>query len=129
MEPRIEIPQELNDRAAAVRISDEQIQYHYQGALKEGVTEEQFIARLTSDIEALEHNARVIAEEQAKQRQIDEAHQRQANRIAVAGMALPAIITAADHTKSVGDVARTALAHADALLTAADATKDPTLND
>lgn len=129
MEPRIEIPQELAARLSAVRIDDAQIQYHYQGALKEGVTEEQFIERLTSDLEALEHNARVIAEEQAKQRQVDEAHQRQANRIAIAGMALPAAIAEAADAASIKDIAGTALAFADELLAQADATKDPILND
>lgn len=130
MEPRIELPKQLADRAAAVRISDEQIQYHYQREVKESsITDDQFVERLTHDVEALEHNAREIAEEQAKQRLIDEAHQRQANRIALAGMALPAVIAAASPSKSVNEIACAALAHADALLAAADATKDPILND
>lgn len=124
MEPRIEIPQELAARLAAFGINDLELQHNYRNALKRGVTDAQFVEQATHDVEQLEAG-RTAAE---KQREIDAAHQRQANRIAIAGMALPAIITAADHTKSVGDVARAALAHADALLEAADKTKDPILN-
>lgn len=129
MEPHIEIPQELIDRAAAVRIGDAQIQHHYREALKEGVTDEQFVELLTHDIEALERNAREIAEEQAKERELHGARERQANRIALAGMALPAAISEAADAASIKDIAGTALAFADELLAQADATKDPILND
>lgn len=131
MEPRIELPQELKTRWAAFGVDDASIQHNFQLARASlpSLTEAEFIERATHDLQQLEKGREDARAEEAKQRQIDEAHQRQANRIAIAGMALPAIITAADHTKSVGDVARTALAHADALLAQADATKDPSLND
>lgn len=138
MEPRIELPQELVDRLAAVRIVDGQVQYNYRQALRDdpNLTDDLFIERLTTDLETMEHNKAAndaelakFEAEQAKQRKIDEAHQRQANRIAIAGMALPAIIATAAFSKSVNDIACAALTHADALLAAADDTKDPILND
>lgn len=130
MEPRIELPQDLIDRLAAVRLDDAHLQYNYRQALREdpSLTDALFIERLTSDLVALEHNKVEYEAEQAKQRQIDEAHQRQSNRIALAGMALPALISAASADKNIREIACAALAHADAVLDAADATKDPILN-
>lgn len=125
---RIELPQDIIDRLAAVRINDEQVQHHYYYAAKEGATAEEFLAKLTSDLEALENNAREIKEEQTKQRQIDDAREFQANRIAIAGMALPAIIAAADDKANITDIARLALDMADRVLDIAEVTKDPILN-
>lgn len=124
MEPRIEIPQELAARLATFGINDLELQHNYRNALKHGVTDAQFIEQATHDVEQLEAG-RAAAE---KQCEIDAAHQRQANRVAIAGMALPAIISAATTAKSINEIAAAALHQADALLALADETKDPILN-
>lgn len=128
--PRIEMSDDLKARWAEFGVDDVAIQYNYQQARASdpSLTDEDFIERAAHDLQQLEKGREDARIAEAKERELQDARERQANRIALAGMALPAIITAADHTKSVRDVARAALAHADALLYAAEATKDPILN-
>jgi hypothetical protein len=130
VEPRISLSQDLVERLAAVGIDDAHIQFNLQQAFQDdpSMTGDLFTERLIADLETLERNKAEYEAEQAKQRQIDEAHQRQANRIALAGMALPACITGASRSTSIKDIAETALAFADALLAKAEASKDPNLN-
>lgn len=130
MEPRIELQDNLKTRWAAFGVDDDEIQRAFRSArsMDPSLTEADFIERSTSDLQKLEKGREDARAEEAKQRQIGEAHQHQSNRIALAGMALPAVIAAADVNANITDIARLALDMADKVLDIADKSKDPILN-